>query len=216
MSGRDKLIAAAIVAVFGGAVVLWGAVGRASPGPARERLSATQAGYSLALLPPGWHGSRRRLVPKLLDPREILSVGTFPMRPGGGGNCGREPVAAIAAMRPGDALLSVQEYGVTRKMRERLGTEAAPPPLTQVAGRLGVGGGPSGLRRAAVPRSEHVRPAMALWTATLPFTQSGRWFDALVYVRGRPGARDMAALRAILAGLRFGRHEGAEASTPPG
>src|ERR1700709_2493718 len=44
----------------------------------------------------------------------------FPMAVGGGGNCGREPVASIRRMGPGDALVSIQEYVVTAKMRHHL------------------------------------------------------------------------------------------------
>jgi hypothetical protein len=112
--GRDLAIVAVIVAAL--VAVLTGAVGSASdPKAARDGFASQRFAFS-GSLPSGWNRSARRLVP-LLMPREVLSVGTAPMPVGGGGNCGREPVAAIARMRPGDVLLSIQEYVVTRRMR---------------------------------------------------------------------------------------------------
>jgi hypothetical protein len=100
--------------------------------------------YSFAgRLPLGWQRSDARLVP-LLMPREVLSVGTFPMPVGGGGNCGREPVAAIRRMRPGDALVSIQEYVVTAALRRHL-PHNFPPKALQL-GDDGLRFGREGLR----------------------------------------------------------------------
>ena len=87
------------------------------------RYTSERYGFSVSV-PAGWHRSRARLVPKLLMPREILSVGTSQMPVGQGGSCGREPTAAIERMQPGDALVSIQEYTVTAAMRSRLGGTA--------------------------------------------------------------------------------------------
>jgi hypothetical protein len=62
-------------------------------------------------LPPGWYVAPRRLVPALINPREILSMGTGRLPVGGGGNCGRYPEAALERMRLGDRLISVQGSG---------------------------------------------------------------------------------------------------------
>jgi hypothetical protein len=124
-------------------------------------------------------------------PREVISVGTFGMAPGSGGNCGREPARAIARMRPGDALISVQEYVVTAEMRGGLGSDFAAEPRLE------------GLRRAegAYPGGIAGTP---VYTTTIPFREAGRAFDALVYFRGRPKPPARAEVAAILAGFDFG------------
>jgi len=148
------------------------------------------------LLPVGWQRSGERLVP-LLMPREVVSIGTFPMPAGGGGNCGREPVAAIRRMRRGDALISIQEYTVTARMRPLAGG-SFPPKSSQLGldqlrfGRVA--------RITGAPRD----PGVPVTWATIPFSESGRAFDALVYFRGRPSAALRRAASRALAELRFG------------
>jgi len=129
-------------------------------------------------------------------PREVLSVGTFPMPVGGGGNCGREPVAAIRRMRPGDALVSIQEYEVTARMRPHL-TRSFPPK----ARRLGL----EGLRfgRLASAPGDPGDPGVAVTWGTIPFSEAGRAFDALVYFRGHPSDGLRHAAARVLAGLHF-------------
>jgi hypothetical protein len=48
------------------------------------------------------------LTPRLIQPDEILTLGTGPLPAGGGGNCGRYPAAAMMKMDPDDALISIQ------------------------------------------------------------------------------------------------------------
>jgi hypothetical protein len=148
--------------------------------------------YDLSLvLPSGWHASRARLVTKLLVPREVVSVGTFGMAPGSGGNCGPEPARAIGRMRPGDALVSVQEYAIGPRQRGRLGSNFARDPHL---GRLSRAEGAYPGRLGSAP----------VYTATIPFRGAGRAFDALVYFRGRPTRAGRAEVAAILDGLDFG------------
>lgn len=202
--GRDLIVVAVILA----ALALSGAIGSASePGRIQEEsrngFASDRFGFS-GSLPDGWSRSAERLVPLLL-PKEILSVGTGPMPTGGGGNCGREPVAAIARMRPGDALVSIQEYAVTGRMRARM-VETYPPLGTySSADRLG-------LRRyarahlgrlPAASRAASRGPADLYRSTTLSFREDGRVFDALVYLRGPPSADRLAQVVSMLEGLGF-------------
>jgi hypothetical protein len=160
---------------LGAALVAW--LGLAGP------LDAPAAAPSLIQLPAGWRRSPARLVPHLLMPRERISVATFPMAVGGGGNCGREPVASIRRMRPGDALVSIQEYAVSAKMRRHL-TRAFPDRTT--ARLADLGGGP-------------------IYWATIPFSTHGRAFEALVYSAGRPSPQRRAQIDSLLTGLPLPR-----------
>lgn len=164
--------------------------------PARDEFVSYRYGYSTAL-PAGWQRSTTRLVPKLILPREILSLGTFAMPIGGGGNCGREPVAAIARMGPGDVLVSIQEYEVTSRTRSR---------LTQTLPRLRSYSSPDRLELRRHPRVPGARgPASPrLWSVTLPFREHGRAFDALVYLAGRPSAELREQIVSILRDLQVG------------
>ena len=58
-------------------------------------------------VPEGWRVARRPLTPDLGDPREILSLGTGPMLPGG--RCTHQPGRALAALGARDAFISIQE-----------------------------------------------------------------------------------------------------------
>lgn len=148
-------------------------------------------GFS-ASLPPGWHRAEKRLVPRLILPREILSVGTAPMPVGQGGNCGREPIASIRRLRPGDALITIQEYAVTERMRSTLSRSFSP------RGRLSRGD----LFEYFVPGLPR---GVKVAHGTIHFGEHGRAFDALVYVRGALTPGIMGEVRSILAGIRFER-----------
>jgi hypothetical protein len=59
-----------------------------------------------------WELADENLTPMLTEPGELFSAGTGPM-PAGGKDCATVPEAAIEAMAPDDALVSVQEEGGT-------------------------------------------------------------------------------------------------------
>ena len=67
-------------------------------------------GYSL-VLPAGWHRARRNLTPQLVEPREILSVATYPLRYQRRARCRIPgcPAPALNGFRAKDILLSIQE-----------------------------------------------------------------------------------------------------------
>lgn len=191
---RLGALLAVVVAVF--AIALAGAARSASTNAVGQARHASERyGFSTSV-PAGWQRARARLVPELLSPREILSLGTFAMSVGGGGDCGREPIAAIEQMEPGDALISIQEYALNDAMRARMGTRSAPPSRLKSVKELT-------LRKQAHRRGEHIPASRALWSATLPFGDHGRWFDALVYVKGDPTPARLHTIHSILDGLRF-------------
>lgn len=175
------------------AIGLAGAARSASTNDAagQARYASERYGFSTPV-PAGWRRARVRLVPKLLGPREILSLGTFAMPVGGGGNCGREPIAAIERMEAGDALVSIQEYAPNGAMRVR----TTPSPRLESVKKLT-------LHKGAHRRSERIPAGRALWSATLPFSDHGRWFDALVYVKGDPTPARLHEIRSILDRFRF-------------
>lgn len=204
--GRDLIVVVVIVAVLA-ALALTGAIGSASD---RDRIqggppngfASERFGFS-GSLPDGWSRSAERLVPLLL-PKEILSVGTGPMPAGGGGNCGRHPVAAIAGMRLGDALVSIQEYAVTRRMRARMAETYPPLDSYSSVDRLDVRRfSAAQLGPAAASRAEPPASADRFWSAGLTFRDDGRVFDALVYFRGPPSAERIAQVVSMLGALDF-------------
>src|SRR4051812_48106244 len=61
-------------------------------------------------LPPRWQPAQDTLTPQLSDPRAVLSVGTYPLRYRRG-ECAQMPSGALAALGPGDALVTLQGRG---------------------------------------------------------------------------------------------------------
>jgi hypothetical protein len=107
---RPAIALAAAAAVIAAIVLLWpAATPRPRPAEPRDWTTTTNAarGFSVSL-PAGWALARERLTPKLVDPRELFSAGTFPLhyRPGG---CNHMPDAALRSMGPRDGFVSVLE-----------------------------------------------------------------------------------------------------------
>jgi len=72
----------------------------------------TVARHGLAgLLPPGWRRATVSLTPSLIDPREVLSVATFPLayRPT---RCAHVAGSALEDLGPRDAFVTLQERGL--------------------------------------------------------------------------------------------------------
>jgi hypothetical protein len=183
-------ISAVVLVLTGPAPQDANAGGASSAGDAgTARYASPRYGLSVTV-PAGWHRARARLVPKLLAPREVVSLGNFGMRVGGGGNCGREPAASISRMRAGDALVSLQEVPVFPRLRAHL--RRAFPPLPRQFGF-------ADLRRVPGPGGG----AEAVRAATLAFSGEGRAFEALVYIAGPATPLLRADVGAILGGLRL-------------
>ncbi|HEU0318197.1 MAG TPA: hypothetical protein VFR49_12750, partial [Solirubrobacteraceae bacterium] len=92
---RRRLPAAA--AATSALLVLAGCGGSgAAPAPRHPAATYSARGVTVAL-PPGWRAAAASLTPHLVDPREVLAVGTRPLRyrPGG---CAQVAGGALAAL----------------------------------------------------------------------------------------------------------------------
>jgi hypothetical protein len=73
---------------------------------------ATDLGHGLtAQLPRGWQAATTSLTPHLLDPREDMSVGTFPLSYRRGA-CAQFPSGTLERLGPQDGFITVQERGL--------------------------------------------------------------------------------------------------------
>jgi hypothetical protein len=132
-----------------------------APAPAQAPPPAPYRAHGLAVtLPPGWQAARTSLTPNLADPREALTVATFPPRYRRT-RCAHMPGSALADLGPRDALITLME-------RARPG-RGFPPRPARFGPRLG---GPSEAS-ACVP---HARFTDHWFT----FSEHGRGFHVLV------------------------------------
>lgn len=68
--------------------------------------------FNMVLTYPGdWHLSEESLTPNLGSPREVFSLGSFPLRPGGP-NCAQIPSQALHDMAATDVFVTIQERGI--------------------------------------------------------------------------------------------------------
>ncbi|MGZ5290376.1 MAG: hypothetical protein ACXWE5_12925, partial [Actinomycetota bacterium] len=154
-----------------------------------------QDGFSMSY-PAGWTVAEENLTPELVDPREIVSVGTYTLRPGGEG-VGIDaylPGRAFADLGPADALITVQEY------EPRPGVFGTPRPST-FDPATACGEGNAACREGTSLGLDGVR---AWW---IPFSEpsSGRAFYAFVAM-GEDAYRDpgrSGAVWAVLDSLSF-------------
>jgi hypothetical protein len=136
-------------------------------------------------LPEGWRLAAKTLTPHLDDPREIVSAGTFAFPPAEPG-CNMLPVAAVRAMGPGDALVSVQERGKAAPVADFPARPARFSPAAE----------------DATPRllEQCLGAPLAAHVSSLRFRDGERAFHAFVVVGARA---DEAAAFAVLERLRF-------------
>jgi hypothetical protein len=82
---------------------------RATAVQADDVLFAATRGLTVNLAP-GWQATRASLTPHLADPREVLSVATFPLRyrPT---DCAQVAGSALEDLGPSDAFITLQERG---------------------------------------------------------------------------------------------------------
>jgi hypothetical protein len=91
--------------LIAGAILLALVVGGcddSQPAPDWDQHVDRRRGYTVST-PPGWHLARRSLTPSLVDPAEILAVGTFPIRRG------EELCQALAKIPPDEAFVTLEE-----------------------------------------------------------------------------------------------------------
>jgi hypothetical protein len=146
--------------------------------------------------PAGWTSADESLAPDLFDPREILSIGTFPLRPGG--------TAPTEAVLPGNAIADIGPGDVFLTVQERVGRSGGLNFPTRPSG-FGPGTGcPSGDAACVEGTSMAIEGLRAWW---IPFSDrpSGRDFYAFVAMGEeayRDTARSTAAWR-VLDSLAF-------------
>jgi hypothetical protein len=144
--------------------------------------------------PSSWHRARRPLTPTLVDPVEILSIGTTSLTPGGR-KCAQFPENAVASLGPGEALIWVSERAghprvhlPPRPARFRLVRPERTELHTCVAGRTRFSEWPIGFREAG--RQFNVFVAIGKPIPRTPRVQAERVLDSLELTGpGRSGER---------------------------
>jgi hypothetical protein len=134
--------------------------------------------------PSDWYRSEKRLTLNLQDPEEILSLGTYPLRPGGG-RCAHHPVNALEDLGPADAFVSVLE-------------RAAPFPATNYPARPSSFELPTdtGTNRFCVPSNGRLDE----WVS---FGDKGRAFYLLVALGEAASEETKTELLTVLNSLSF-------------
>jgi hypothetical protein len=135
--------------------------------------------------PNDWYRSEEPLTPYLGDPKEILSLGTYPLRPGGD-RCAHHPVNALQDLGRDDAFVSVLERA---------------PPYPAI-------GYPPRPSRFELPTDTRTHRFCVLSDGRLdewlPFSDDGRAFYLLVALGQDASEETKTDLLAILNSLRFG------------
>lgn len=158
--------------------------------------------------PAGWTSADESLAPDLFDPREILSVGTFPLRPGG--------MAPTEAFLPGNAIADIGPDDVFLTLQERVRSLGGSHFPTRPPG-FGPGTGcPSG-DAACVDGSSMALQGLRAWWIPFSDRPSGRDFYAFVAM-GEEAYRDPARSAAgwrVLDSLAFDPEEQLTELPPP-
>ena len=97
-----------LAAFLAGAVAIAGCSGHAASPP---RLTTERARGVTVELPPGWQRASVSLTPDLTDPREVLSVATFPLRYRAT-RCNHIAGSALEDLGPRDAFVTLLERGL--------------------------------------------------------------------------------------------------------
>ena len=162
-----------------------------------SRITDARHGYRVAL-PAGWFRARRNLTPELLEPREILSVATYPLRYQRRARCRIPgcPTPALNGFRATDILISIQE-----RVHARTTTEDVAIDLERRQTDLG---GTGSCTRGRVA-----------WYAFESFAEAGRSLYVLVVVGTRAPPTARADLKRVLGSLRFSPRKPADLQVRP-
>ena len=161
--------------------------GEAARSATRAPESTTQSAHGLTVeLPAGWQGADGKLT-RLEDPREVLAVGTYPMRYREAG-CAQMPSSALEDLGPGDALVTLLERGADSHSTwpdfPQRPTHFEPTP-----------GDPNSDAPACAPSGRFI----SHW---FNFSDSGRHFHVLVAFGPQASAATQEQAWSILDGLR--------------
>jgi len=138
-------------------------------------------------LPTGWQYAQRSLTPHLFDPREVLAIGTYPLRYRDGG-CAHVAGRALEDLGPTDAFITLQERGRGSR-RSRSGFPQRPA-------RFGPRLGGRSEARQCVPQARFVDH----WFG---FSDGGRRFHVEVAFGPKASAPTRRRAWEILDGLRI-------------
>jgi hypothetical protein len=190
------VLAATVLATGCGATATVGPESGSRAGTSRMVEDAGR-GYSV-VLPEGWYRARRNLTPQLMDPREILSIATYPLRYQRRTRCRIPgcPTPALNGFRAPDILLSIQE-----RLRARPAAKAIPIDLNPH--ELGPGARQHSCTRGRVA-----------WYAFENFAAAGRTFYVFAVVGERAPAKARQQLDRMLDSLRFTPQRAAPAGFP--
>jgi hypothetical protein len=151
------------------------------------RYANEEAGY-IAKYPSRWYRAEERLTPELLDPVEVLAIGTYPLRPGGG-RCQHHPVNALVDFGPRDAFIALYERAAPFSAS---GYPKRPKRLSFLLEDVSNSG------RFCVPDPER----LDTWVS---FRDGDRAFYLLVAIGKSASAETRAQLNTILDSLRLSR-----------
>jgi hypothetical protein len=154
-----------------------------------------QHGLSLTL-PPGWHRARRSFTPSLIEPREVLTVGSYRLHYKRRSRCLVPgcPLPALDGFGRGDVLISIQERRhVPRPVEAGFAPRRRPFSLEPM--RLHY---PPGVRWRCARRLL----GRTTWT---PFADNGRAFYAFVAVGRAATSATRRDARHVIESLTFDR-----------
>jgi hypothetical protein len=91
-------------------MAIYGCTADAVSSPEDVEIAGIPEAHMVLTYPAGWHLADGNLTPNLADPREVFSLGSFPLRVGGP-HCAQVPSQALHDLETTDVFLTLQERG---------------------------------------------------------------------------------------------------------